>query len=333
MYKKNNNTSHYDIVTIGTALQDTMFYTSDAEIIKNPKHDPTKVKLIGFEYGAKIHSNNVQYHFGGGAANTAVCCARLGLRTAIITCLGNDMIGERVMKLFKQERVAYQHVQIDTKKNSGSSFIVVDSKTDEHVAFVNYGASKHLQVTASILKKIKTKWFYVPSLSVATWPQLMKKLIATKANIAWNPGAIQLEQPQQIIKLLPHVTVLNLNKDEAVELALKTGFTLANLASLMKHLYQFGMKLLLVTDGRNGAQVFDGKQFYFAKPNNDKPIDTTGAGDSFGASFIAGLIKYPNNINLALCIATVNTTANVAKTGAQNGLLTWSQLRQQLQRK
>jgi len=43
------------------------------------KQDILRQKLLAFEYGAKINSEKVVHGFGGGAANTAVSFASLGL--------------------------------------------------------------------------------------------------------------------------------------------------------------------------------------------------------------------------------------------------------------
>lgn len=323
---------HYNLVTIGSAVKDIMFYTAAAEIVRNPKQDPTKVKLIGFEFGAKIHSDNVYSMFGGGAANTAVIASTLGLRVATVMRVGRDSSGDDMYHNLKQAGVATRYMQRDQSHASGFSFLVVDSTTDEHVAFVNYGANEHLQVTPKILSQFTTDWFYVPALSTKRWPQAMQTIIKTSHKIAWNPGAIQLEQPNQLKKFLPKIQVLILNTDEAIELSVATGLPTKSLAirKLAEHIFNLGVKLIVITDGRAGAYAYDGTTLYFDKPNKKQPKDTTGAGDAFGATFITGLIRRPNDIQFALRLATLNASAQVAQVGAQTGVLTWKQIMQRI---
>ena len=116
---------HYDVITIGSAVRDVMFATGDAETFKNPKQDPTKLNLIGFEYGAKIHSDQVHRYYGGGANNTAVGLARLGLKVGACISVGNDAEGDATIQHLKAERVSTQFVQRSPKRATGFSFLIV----------------------------------------------------------------------------------------------------------------------------------------------------------------------------------------------------------------
>jgi len=52
-----------------------------------------------------------------------------------------------------------------------------------------------------------------------------------------------------------------------------------------------------------------------------KRVDTTGVGDAFGSSFVAGLELYKGNIQKAMHLGVKNTASVVSQQGAQNGLL------------
>lgn len=321
--------SSVQVVSIGSAVRDIIFYTNQAQIIKNPENDPTRLKLIAFEYGAKIKSGQVSYLFGGGAANTALGFAKLGLRTATFIAVGQDGSGDELVAHLQAGKVQTQFVQRSSQP-TGQSFLVVESTTHEHVAFVSYGANETMQVSPAQLKQCPTDWFYVSSLATPNWVELMKRLTRTGAHLAWNPGAGQLQGSVKALRaILPGVTVLILNKDEATELTLRTmrGATASHLSAknLAQHVHTLGPDLVLITNGRHGAHVYDGQRFYFAKPSPDKPVDTTGAGDCFGSSFIAGLIRFSGDIAQALKLAIVNSTSLVSHTGAQQGLLSWSE--------
>lgn len=310
-----------DVVTIGSAVRDVLFLTDAAETFKNPKADPTKLQLIGFEYGAKIHSDAVARYYGGGANNTAVSMSRLGLKVAACVRVGNDAEGEATLAHLKRENVDTQFVQRDAKQPTGFSFLVEETRTHEHVAFVDYGANEQLTVPAGVLQA-NPSWLYVSSLSSKRWPQLMKQILGSKVDVAWNPGAIQLAKPAVLKPLLKKVAVLILNRDEATELAGEIGTA----SSLAKTLSQLGPRCVVVTDGRQGASVYAAGVHYATKADLRAPKDTTGAGDAFGSSLIAGLVRYKGNLNRALELATLNASAEVSKPGAQNGLLRWSQL-------
>lgn len=318
----------YDVVTIGSAVRDTMFVTRDAETFRNPKADPTKLRLIGFEYGGKIHSENVHRYYGGGANNTAVALARLGLKVAVCIRVGDDADGQATLAHLKREGVRTDFIQQDAKHPTGFSFLVVEAATHEHVAFVDYGANAYLTIPKVVLQA-KPQWYYVSSLSTQHWPSLMRAVLRTHVPVAWNPGAIQLAAPKTIRPLLKKIAVLIVNRDEATALAGQSGTS----GGLAKQLGKLGSKLVVVTDGRHGAAVFDGSRAHQTKSQLTVPKDTTGAGDAFGSSFIAGLIRFKGNLSTALQLATLNASAEVSQPGAQRGLLRWSELPTQLTRR
>lgn len=309
----------FQVITIGSAVRDIMFRTAAAEIIKNPHHDPTKVSLIGFEYGAKIHSEQVHRYYGGGAMNTAVCFARLGLQVAACVRVGRDADGAAAIQHLRAEKVHTQFVQQDKQRNTGLSFLIVETKTNEHVALVDYGANNAVTLPRPLLTQ-PPAWFYVSSLSTPRWPQLVKALIRTKAQLAWNPGAIQLSGYKSMRPLLKYVDLFILNQDEATELTLYTKLSPA----------QFGPDIVVVTAGRHGATAYTAGRRYTVKPKSNHAKDTTGAGDAFGSSLVAGLMRTDGNLPVALRIASINATAEVSQIGVQQGLLRWPDIQKKL---
>ncbi|MBU0671363.1 carbohydrate kinase family protein [Patescibacteria group bacterium] len=319
----------YQIVTIGTAVRDIVFYTDEGELIKNPKNDPTKLKLLCFEHGAKLKSEEVYFMFGGGAANTGINFAGLGLKTGIIVRTGDDMDGKDIMKHLQSKKVDTSLIQKDKNSRSGLSYLIVDKNTNEHVVFVYYGSNLDFKVTPAELTKFNSDWFYVSSIASESWPQTMKALCQKNCKIAWNPGSTQLKSGfKKMVNFLPSIELMILNKDEATELVLSKNPKTKKLKTqdMLEEIFTWGPGLVLISDGRSGAWVYDGVKTYFGKPTHGQPKDTTGAGDCFGSTFTAGLIKTNYNIPKSIKLAIANASSLVMKPGAQEGLLTWQQL-------
>lgn len=310
-------------------MRDIIFYTDQAEFLKNPKDDPTKLYLLAFEYGAKIKSDEIKYSFGGGASNTAVNFSGLGLNTGIISCLGKDGLGLEVRNRLKVKKVDVNLLKQSKKLPTGISFLVVDKKSNEHFVLVSYGSNNELNISAPDLKKFSTDWFYVSSLSSPAWPQIMSNVIKQNKKIAWNPGNTQLKAGYpKLKKFLKDTDLLLLNKDEAIELCLSAGIRMRNWSAkkLAEIIWDWGVELSCVTEGQKGVWIYDGQKYFFGKPHHGKPKDTTGAGDCFGSTLVAGLIKRNGDINTAINLAIANTTSLVFTPGAQEGLLPWNQL-------
>lgn len=324
----------FDIVTIGSAVRDVAFYTDQTCVVDNPANDPVVKKLLCVEYGAKVRSDKVFFQFGGGGANTAINFSGLGLRTATLTGVGNDLDGQAIREQLTLHGVSTDLMQISKKQRTGFSFLAVDEQTGEHAAYVFYGAAKHLSITPAVLRKVQTNWFYISSVTMSNWKRQLMAVTTTKANISWNPGGKQLAAGYAGLKhILKHITILILNKDEATELVLShpSCSSAGNVRQMAKTIQSWGPALVLITSGRAGSTAYDGSTFTTDKPPKDKPKDTTGAGDCYGSSFTAGMIRYKGNVTKAMKLATTNATHLVHTVGAQEGLLKWRDLPKNLQ--
>jgi len=347
----------YDFITIGGATEDITFYTGEGLLIANRK-DILRQKLMAFEYGAKVKIDHSNSTFGGGAANAAVSFSRLGFKAAALIAVGDDDRGKKIIKNLRKEKIDASLTQSVKGEESGYSFILTGSD-NEHIVFSNRGANSELRIMSHELKILKeAKWIYLTSLS-GDWEEILEKVFSVKTpqppferggarnargmaecppfkgglgglKIAWNPGHRQLAGG--IGKLKPYLKkteVLIVNKDEAIELAVsckkyknQSAEFFNDIDNLLKIIHEFGMKILVITDGKKGAYAYDGEKTYFQGAAKEKKrVNTTGVGDAFGSSFTAGLELFNGDIKKALDLAARNSASVVSHLGAQTGLL------------
>ena len=318
-----------DVLTIGGATVDIMMYTNECVILDNPQ-DLTRQKLIAFEYGAKINTDEVYLTYGGGAFNTAVNFANLGLKTALRAQLGDDSWGVEILKYLKKRKIKTDLITIQPKGHTGTSIIVNVGRHNEHVIFLFRGANHVIEIKTKELSLYRPEWIYLTSLTGAkarlNIDKIFKHSQAKKIKISWNPGNEQLALGfRGLKKYLSQVTVFNVNKDEAIELSLSAGRKTTKINELLKILKSWGPQIAVITDGPKGAYAFDGHSVYFTKALPIKGINTTGAGDSFGSTFIAGLLK-TGDVEFSLKAAIINSNYVIQKIGAQKGLLNWEEI-------
>jgi len=323
---------NYDFITIGGATRDISFFTNKGVLIKNPK-DILKQELLAFEYGAKIKVNHFNYSYGGGAANSAVCLANFAFKVACLTIVGADETGRLIKDNLKKRGVDTSLVKIEKEEDSGISFVLI-APGGERIIFAQRGANYLLKLSDKDLKKIaRAKNVYIASLAGDWYKNLEKIFSVAKDNgqkVFWNPGMTQLLSGyKKIGKFIKKVTVLAMNKDEALQLLHSSkklnGYdnkALNKEENIAKAIYLLGPKIVVITLGPKGVIVYDGNRIYRRKILKEKKRkDTTGIGDIFNSSFAAGYIKYDNNIDQALDLALKNAAAKVSHLGAQNGLL------------
>jgi len=111
-----------------------------------------------------------------------------------------------------------------------------------------------------------------------------------------------------------------LNEGEAATL---TGISFENPEKVFKALDDLVPGIVAVTSGDKGATVSDGKSIYTAGIFPEQRIvDRTGAGDAFGAGFVAGLMRSGGDIKYSIRLASANATSVVENLGASEGALT-----------
>jgi len=98
-----------------------------------------------------------------------------------------------------------------------------------------------------------------------------------------------------------------------------------DIPKMLKTFYQFGPKVVVITQDVNGAWGFDGHEVYFEAAPQTEVTDTTGAGDAFASAFLAAVIKN-KDCQTALKCGSINAGSVISQFGAQAGLLVLEKL-------
>ena len=143
----------------------------------------------------------------------------------------------------------------------------------------------------------------------------MSKAKAADIKIMFNPGPKELAEPKKLINLFKYLDIIVVNKKEASNLV--PGVMLAELLS---HLNNY-VETAIVTDGQMGGIASNRVETYrFGIYEDLKVKDVTGAGDAFGAGFLAHLTA-GKSFRTSLIFASANATSVVSKIGANTGIL------------
>lgn len=313
----------YDVITIGSATKDIIIRTNAGRLIQENNSSASK-RLLGFEYGAKIPVLQTYDNFGGGGCNVAVGLAILGLNVAARINVGRDLEGLKIKKNLQKYHVATKFISWDEKEKTDLSVVLINEGSDgDHVVFNDKNASQNLSFN---FRHDRPKWFYLSSLA-GQWEEFLNQVLKyaqnKKISIAFNPGANQLAQGYSKLKIIfEQLDILILSIDEAADLILSKdrGLSLAS-SDLARELYSWGPKLVVITENKKGATLYDGVKVQH-QPGQlvEKIIDTTGAGDAFSAGFMAAIVLN-KNLETALLWGVKNGASTIKDYGAQTGLL------------
>ncbi len=299
----------FDVITFGSAIRDAFFYSEDFT---------TQNRDLCFHLGAKIEVDKIHFTTGGGGTNSACAFSRLGFKTAIVGQIGNDVGGRAVLEDLKKDKVEAKFV-VQTEKFNTAYSVILSIPGKERTILVYRGASENIDENIIPWSKLKAKWFYVSS--VGGDFKLIEKIFScaeeNKIKVVINPGAKELAHPEKLLPFLQRADIVLLNDSEAEKM---TGISSEKMPELMNDLSTRISGMAVITCGAKGTWAVSNKKIYQASILPVKVIERTGAGDAFGAGFVAGLMKI-DDITYALQLGTANATSVIGKIGAKNGLL------------
>lgn len=244
---------------------------------------------------------------GGSASNFCVALSRLNVKTGIMARVGNDGIGKWALEKFKKEGVDIERL-VPVEGSTGMTFIAVDPSGERSI-YSFTGANKQFKVDKQDINYIKnSKILHISGIYCEVADEASK--YANK--LSFNPGT--LLSAYGINKLSPIIKrtkFLFLNKKE---LFLLTKKKLKDGAQL---LLDKGVPIVIVTQGCDGASLYTKHEIIHSSPCDVKAVDTTGAGDSFAAGFLAA---YSKNNDISYCLDYANHVAAecIQKLGPMN---------------
>lgn len=318
----------YDIITIGSATFD-IFIQSEEEQIVTVRTPVLKREFLAFEYGEKIDINKVDYELGGGGANTAVNFANLGFKTAVIVKIGKDLNSKLILDNFKKRGVATDLVKVSDIQKTGFSVILATFDGDRTV-LAHRGANTELteaDIPYDILKD--SKWLYIAPLS-GNSNQVLDPITAFaeehNVSVAYNVGTTSIKLGlERMKKIIETAEVLIMNRSEASKI---TGDH--DIHQMLTTLHNAEAKVVVITDGRDGAFAYNGKLVYKIPTFPSDVVSTLGAGDAFASTFVGSVAKFGCDIEKAMKYASVNAACVVQHFGAQEDFCSFEQIDKKL---
>ncbi len=303
------------IVSLGSALLDIYMIDHDDLVPTNIGETAILGKIL---VGSKVDIDKLYFEVGGGGVNSAVSFARAGHEAILIGNIGRDSAGAAVLKKLDREGIDGSYAKILERKTTGTSVILLDSKSGERTILTCRGASEQFgNFDEKDLDLIQPDWLYVTTLrgDMETLKRFFVHASELGVKIMFNPGVKELDNIKELMPLLKYVNVLNVNKNEAARIVPGT-----TLSELIYHLGGY-TDIAIITDGAMGGIATNGEDVYrFGIYEDQKVKDATGAGDAFGSGFLASLAA-GKSFRSSLIFASANSTSVVTKIGANAGAL------------
>ena len=236
--------------------------------------------------------------FGGDTSNFAIAAARQGARVAYASAVGADPYGQMLRELWTREGVDHRWVSTHPQAFTAIYFVTHDA-AGHHFHFFRAGsaASRVEPGTIGAEAVPAARVFHLSGISLAISSSacdagfaLIDAARAAGVQVSFDtnlrlklwPAARARAVMTEAIRLsdicLPSyddmVVLTGLKDDEAI----------------VDHCLALGAKVVALKLGDRGALVATASERHRMAPHPCRPVDATGAGDTFGGAFVTRLI-------------------------------------------
>ncbi|MEL9990735.1 MAG: carbohydrate kinase family protein [Thermoproteus sp.] len=251
---------------------------------------------------------------GGSAANFAVAITRMGHRARFIGSVGDDVLGDMILKDLAGEGVDVGFVK--RIKGVRSGVVVVLVQPDGAKRMIAYrGANMGLSpddINEAALGGVD----HVHVASGRVELILKAKEVAKRLgrSVSIDGGTALARKGLEVAsKALSGVDVVFMNQAEAKLLASSTDHRAA-LDVIAKNI---SAREIIVTLGDKGAMAISDGEFIYVDAFRLQPVDTTGAGDTFAAAYIAARLA-GFSLYERLLFANAAASIKVTRPGARS---------------
>ncbi|MBA0036608.1 sugar kinase [Pantoea sp. BIGb0393] len=269
-----------------------------------------KIAIIGecmIELSEK--GENIKRGFGGDTLNTAVYLARLSdnqqLRVDYVTALGTDSFSDQMIAAWQQEQVQTQLIQRLDNKMPGLYFIETDEHGERTFWYWRNDAAARFWLDSAQADDICQQlahydYLYLSGISLAILPEASRnKLMALLSACRQNGGKVIFDNnyrprlwadkasaQQAYAEMLRHTDMAFLTLDDEDllwgEQPLETVIARTRAAGVQEIAIKRGADSCLVAVGDEPL-----REVAAIKLAKEKVVDTTAAGDSFSAGYLA----------------------------------------------
>jgi len=233
---------------------------------------------------------------GGAPLNVALRLNAFGNDVSIISAIGNDNLGEKLIAYLKENKINSSNIQLKDNDQTGQVNVTLNSKGSPSYEIKSPTAWDNIEVNKQNLERVKQSNVFIYG-SLVCRNEVSKTTLFKLLEVAkFKVFDVNLRPPffsfELIFELMHSADFIKFN-DEELELILKElnqNFT--SIEDKMTYIsYTFNASHVCVTRGDKGAILLSNSNFYESLGFRVNVVDTVGAGDSFLATLLYKIIN------------------------------------------
>ena len=272
----------------------------------------------------------------GAESNVAIGLARLGHQVAWVGRVGDDELGQLVLRTLRAEQVDVTAAVVDTERPTGLLIFEPRIADTVRVAYYRAGSAGGALGPDDVLPHLRPglRLLHVTGVTAALGPQTAEA-IRQAVRCAHDLGAqVSLDvnyrsrlwpgdRAREVLQpLAAQVDLLFASDDELRVVAPDPG---ADVAASARQLLQSGVAAVVLKRGADGAAAHTANGVAKAAARSVPVVDVVGAGDAFAAGYLSAHL---DGREVAACLDRANVVAAfaVAQRGDWEGLPTRAEL-------
>ena len=233
---------------------------------------------------------------GGAPLNVALRLQTFQNEVALISCLGDDKLGNELLLELQKHRISSLYIQ-KIKAYKTSTVAISLDKNGSASYFINHPCAwDNIQVNDKLNSLVKSSEAFIFGSLIArsntSRNTLLKLLTFSKLSVF----DVNLRPPHYDINsiqvLMNAANFIKFNDDELKEISMSLGYQSASIEQTILFIAKkTNTTSIAVTLGSKGAILFYEERFFYCKGYQVEVADTVGSGDSFLATLIDVLLK------------------------------------------
>ncbi len=232
---------------------------------------------------------------GGAPLNVALRLQSFGVKTNIISRIGNDQDGKDLLLYISKNGLDTSTIQQDEFHKTGCVNITLDKNGSASYEIEYPVAWDKIEVSDHIVKIVRSSDVFIFG-SLACRDNITKNTLIKLLQYAkFKVFDVNLRAPFYTMDLLLDLMMksdfIKCNDEELNEICTALNFNSKSIIKQIQFLSQHTQtKQICVTKGKDGAILLYNDQLYVNNGYKIKVVDTVGAGDSFLATLISKLL-------------------------------------------
>ncbi len=233
---------------------------------------------------------------GGAPLNVASRLSSMGVETEMISRLGDDEKGRKLLEYLDSRNIKTANIQKDTEHPSGMVQVSLSPGGSATYEITHPAAWDKIELTDAMTEAVRKADAFIFGSLVCRDEVSRNTLFNLIPKAKYRVLDFNLRPPhyteELITELIQHAEFIKLNDDELFEIAAMLGSKYNSLEqNILFMAVKSNAKTICVTKGAYGAVLLHDKKMYYNSGYRVKVKDTVGAGDSFLGTLVAGLLQ------------------------------------------